>query len=847
MASYLRELNRDGLPLISGTRRTAFESTTTNTANARKIRALEQELALAHGYRSSSPTAGILRYDTSTQARRSANELEEQLRSYREELRKKDALIQHLASVDSAPTIHHSPDIRLDTLYQADRGLLDTTRGELAAMQVKFDRLSIQLRDAENELEVKTVKIKELQAIMDSNRSNEMRLSELVQTLKDRVRELEDKAGSYESVAGRSELAVHSLQHDYRDQQERVQELETRLRKQLEEREAAESRSHVSERKLADIISQISGLLRTDSYLDLDPSEISVDIVVRKVTDLMQENAMLKGKLLNLNEALTSTELETKASRETIMRLVSEVGREQKVATRYTAELENIRMERDNALAGKRDMEREIDIMKERLNATQRSLEATQQELELRQGRLSHLDREVRETSHNVHSTATQYSLFREQIAALLSNAYTAVHPSEDSIKDAVRNMMHNNKELEQQAESLDSRVRVLSEQLENQIQLQRESNLRAKQAESDLMDMQARLRSAEGELVAGDVLRDGFKTDKETYLRILQRLGEKMKMDRISVDLGLDMTMDALIARAEQLVKLENEALAGRSTQVYNLQRKVKGLREQLESKELHIDLLRKKMSTLEERLHGRGDLLKERDNESLRTRKLEKLVDKYKLQLNDTRQELINMKAQLLGSSELQMRTIEQRKDIEELAKQVEELETLRRRQAHKISELKSECKDHASTYQEKQVVSENAVHALSSELRSTKNTLDIIQQREKQLVDFRNVVSRMLGLDMNTLAVPDYEIISRLEKLIGAHHAQVFTTTNLEEALADMEDGFVSDYDASRRIIEGTDPLIKRSRDRSRRKAAKAQLRARSLSPQRRVRVAVDPRAY
>ena len=76
-----------------------------------------------------------------------------------------------------------------------------------------------------------------------------------------------------------------------------------------------------------------------------------------------------------------------------------------------------------------------------------------------------------------------------------------------------------------QQAEALDSRVRVLSEQLENQMELQRESSHRAKQAEADLMDVQARLRSAEGELAAGDVLRDGFKTDKE-MVRITNRIG---------------------------------------------------------------------------------------------------------------------------------------------------------------------------------------------------------------------------------------------------------------------------------------------------------------------------------
>ena len=49
------------------------------------------------------------------------------------------------------------------------------------------------------------------------------------------------------------------------------------------------------------------------------------------------------------------------------------------------------------------------------------------------------------------------------------------------------------------------------------------------------------------------------------------------MRMDRISLDLGLDMTLDALISRAEQLTKLEADALADRTTHVYNLQRKVR------------------------------------------------------------------------------------------------------------------------------------------------------------------------------------------------------------------------------------------------------------------------------
>ena len=107
--------------------------------------------------------------------------------------------------------------------------------------------------------------------------------------------------------------------------------------------------------------------------------------------------------------------------------------------------------------------------------------------------------------------------------------------------------------------------------------------------------------------------------------------------------------------------------------------------------------------------------------------------------------------------------------------------------------------------------------------------------------QLLDFRNVIARMLGLDINTLAIPDYEIISRLEKLIQAHHTHSFTKMNMEEALADMEDGFLSGYEDYRRSIASNESTtIKRSRERARRKAARA--RARSASPVRR-----DHRVY
>lgn len=68
--------------------------------------------------------------------------------------------------------------------------------------------------------------------------------------------------------------------------------------------------------------------------------------------------------------------------------------------------------------------------------------------------------------------------------------------------------------------------------------------------------------------------------------------------------------------------------------------------------------------------------------------------------------------------------------------MAAQLEELEKLRRKQAHKIRELKSEIDTSNQTSEENRVVADNAVQALTSELRTTKTALTTIQSREKQV---------------------------------------------------------------------------------------------------------------
>jgi hypothetical protein len=77
--------------------------------------------------------------------------------------------------------------------------------------------------------------------------------------------------------------------------------------------------------------------------------------------------------------------------------------------------------------------------------------------------------------------------------------------------------------------------------------------------------------------------------------------------------------------------------------------------------------------------------------------------------------------------------------------------------------------------------------------------------------QLVDLRCVIARMLGLAIDTLAVPDYEVITRLEQLILANQANATTAFVLDSAIADLGAGFHAGYRGRVPVVGAKTPLV------------------------------------
>jgi predicted nucleic acid-binding Zn-ribbon protein len=94
--------------------------------------------------------------------------------------------------------------------------------------------------------------------------------------------------------------------------------------------------------------------------------------------------------------------------------------------------------------------------------------------------------------------------------------------------------------------------------------------------------------------------------------------------------------------------MKLENDSIVDQKGSLYNLQRKIKQLKEQLENKDVHLDLLRKKVSALEEGRSAKTDLEREIDDHVVLSKKMKSKVESLTQQVNDLRHENTQLKAQ-------------------------------------------------------------------------------------------------------------------------------------------------------------------------------------------------------
>ncbi|KAM9019154.1 coiled-coil domain-containing protein 170 isoform 3-T3 [Ara ararauna] len=547
------------------------------------------------------------------------------------------------------------------------RAAAENAQSELAALSVKYGCAQSELLKLRSRMVSKEASFQELKSETESYKENNARQKSRLLSLQARIQEMEEEVYVLASSKNQAELKAQVALKENLELKEELHEQNAKLNKYLKECEESMTQASKISRKYEDFLTELSGLLDTDIKEKEKPQEH----LMSKVSEICKENLTLKDQVAALQEAINVHEMESKASRETVMRLVSEVTKEQKKAAGCCQDMEK----------------------------------------------------------------------------------------------------------LSKMVSQLETQISKLTEALENQTRLYQEAMEQSQKAEKCSETVQDQLKHLEEELISVDLMQDGLKLEKQKYLKFLEQLNEKMKLDSLVAEVGFDMNVDAILARVEQLVKLEGDAVIENKTMAYSLRRKLKTQKEKLESKELHMNILRQKITQLEEEKKVRTALAVERDEANLTVRKLHKMIEKLRKQLDLAREANADLKAKLSETNELKIKTLEQNRTIEELNKSQGKLERMKEKAEKQLTSLKSELllKEHKAT--EDKEKNKNMLEAVTSEMKVLKTTLAELAKRERQLADFREVVSQMLGLNIANLALPDYEIITRLEGLIHSHQHHYF----------------------------------------------------------------------
>ncbi|TNN53317.1 Coiled-coil domain-containing protein 170 [Liparis tanakae] len=397
----------------------------------------------------------------------------------------------------------------------------------------------------------------------------------------------------------------------------------------------------------------------------------------------------------------------------------------------------------------------------ERLDASKKVVEAARRESRCLEKQVQELEEKLQRSHRETRAAEEKMQKFLQNVAGLLPGK------REDAPLLTKEEVLHNLNEVCNKSLSvMEARLHQASEQLSEQAELGLRALQRAQLAEQQVQDLRERLRGLEAELQAADVQRDGLRLHRQHVGKevrreeaprpgdeFLEQLSEAMRVESVAVDLGFDMRLKLTLKRAEQLVKQEAAALVESRSLTYSLQRKFKLQKDQLESKALHVQLLRNKVSELEEEEKKRrcSASAGERDDAHLETRRLKRKVERLQGDLKAAERSNAELEAQLVPASELKMRVVEQDRALQNQNQRLEQLDAV-------SSDLRSR---------------EQQSRADQRQLDGLRRSLSQLSDRERELVDFRMVVSQMLDLDATALDLTSYDIIKSLEGLLHTYH--------------------------------------------------------------------------
>ncbi|XP_064403758.1 coiled-coil domain-containing protein 170-like isoform X2 [Halichondria panicea] len=670
------------------------------------------------------------------------------------------------------------------------RGELERVRGDLAATDVRASNLQSQLTRSKSDLGSREAEIGQLKSEMENLQQTCARTGATMQSLRQQLVEAEGSRTSHTLNDQLTQLQTEMgrVKNELSVKSDQIEGQRTQLSARQSELDSAQERASTAESMYADLFAQLLMVLQLESDDSIDN-----DYLISQVSSLAEECLELRLRMETVTSSMKTVELDSKANRETILRLVTEAKKHEGQAAQIGDLEKSIEEMKGQVVAG----EREKEGMEERLLAAKKTLLAQENEFQAKESKIESLSQRIVNLQRNsdsekslADSAEQKYLMLCESLQDTLgaqSNDSTLLL---SSVQQMIKNSVNHGDELTQTTTEL-ARLQERVDKLQTELAQCREA----------LKDESTRVKQLAGKKVSEDILTEGVTRELEKHKAFIRRLTKAVNLDSGTAEiLSGDFAHDAILTKAEQLTKHETQSLAEKQTAVYTLQRKLKSCRQSLDSKELHLGLVQKKVTVMEERLLSYTQKEKEWGASIDKGRKMEKKMERLHTIATQQKETIMKLKEENADVQKLKTHNGNLEDRVAQLLATLEEVSQARVHQAQQLAEARQkQTNSKTKTIVESSQDKAN-IERLGGELETSQQQLDEAKHRERELVSFKAAVKRLLKDNtelQDSEALDDYGVIAKLERLLAMQQRTKETTKCLEASLRQLESGFKSSY--------------------------------------------------
>ncbi|KAH8859582.1 Coiled-coil domain-containing protein [Schistosoma japonicum] len=690
------------------------------------------------------------------------SEIEERLRFYQIELDKKDELIRQMTKLTTnIPVMQHFSTSDTQT-YSHEK---------FEEIRMKVEKLQHTITENKEMMHEKNITINELRTECDAIRLENVDHLKRIEELENLLVEESHKIRAYKQTEDQQNLVIKSLQDDSKIKTSQFLDLRYQHKVLVEKYESKIQAEKASHEELENYLRDQANLLEC---------EAKPQSCILKLTDLLRSLSDNKEQVKRQGDTIEAYEFEQRASRETISRLSGEVNKEQTLRQAAENSEREIKQELEKIETAYKRSEGCIHLLEERVNSLTQSLQAARNDAVEREKQLHKITKveamfQSKVVDNNLPNQSSKLELEKYHWNS------DDLHEIQKFIDTMVSWLSF------PQADKLSSLFNAAYTDIESELNNLREERL---DYNSNFNMLKERITFLEEHKASDSTLIDELRNERDRLHYHLCKLAQILKIDEPIADLGAEILGDALSVRLTQLQQGETEKQTNQRIQISRLQKELRETKDRAESLDLQVGVMRRRLIEAQENRHqtvlpASATPMTLATSEKER-RKLIKQLENVKELESNLRQEIVMLKARLLESSQTKLAQMSISKALRAAQNKIDELGSIcesRDNELKKLTTELNESRKHSNIELENQ---NEELLKLRQEINHLQTLLNSSQKSEEHLLEFRKLVAIYLGLDNEQLTIPDYEILTHLDRLVSANQSQAANAVATERAV-------------------------------------------------------------